>query len=417
MKKFRVIWLLMIGVTVLVFTGVNIVVLGQDREENGRLYRVEINRVCRELEDGKDVASITGNEFITEIVRLPENADDRQQEKFFQGEGADYVIRSINGNYYRIEYETGENLDYKLILALNTGLAVMAVAVFGVTIYLRHTLIKPFHQISEMPYELSKGNLTVGLKENKNRFFGKFVWGLDLLREKLEEEHQKELNLQKEKQTLILSISHDIKTPLSAIKLYAKALTRNLYDTEEKRGEIAENINEKADEIEGYISEIIKASNEDFLNLPVKFGEFYVKELEKEVQKFYQEKLELLRIPFSCNMGDNCLVKGDLERAVEVVQNIMENAIKYGDGGYIKIEWQEEEDCRLLIVKNSGCQLKAEEVPHIFDSFWRGSNAENQPGSGLGLYICRQLIQKMDGDIYAQKEDEEMQITVVFRMA
>lgn len=293
----------------------------------------------------------------------------------------------------------------------------MAVTVFGVTAYLRHNLIKPFHKISEMPYELSKGNLSVGLKENKNRFFGRFIWGLDLLRERLEEERQKELKLQKEKQTLILSISHDIKTPLSAIKLYAKALTRNLYDTEEKRCEIAENINKKADEIEGFVSEIIKASNEDFLNLPVKKGEFYLKELEKSIRGYYREKLELLRIPFECNMGENCLVKGDLERAVEIVQNIMENAIKYGDGGYINIDWQEEEDCRLLIVKNSGCRLKMGELPHIFDSFWRGSNAENQPGSGLGLYICRQLIQKMDGDIYAQKVDEEMQITVVFRMA
>ena len=116
-------------------------------------------------------------------------------------------------------------------------------------------------------------------------------------------------------------------------------------------------------------------------------------------------------------MGENCLVKGDLDRAVEVIQNIMENAIKYGDGGYIHIDWMEEEDCRILCVKNSGCQLKMEEVPHIFDSFWRGSNTGNQPGSGLGLYICRQLIQKMDGDIYAKEENGEMQVTVVFRMA
>lgn len=417
MKKFQWIWLSLIAVTVLVFTGANIMVWNQKTTESGRTYRVEINRICRELEEGSDTVSLEEYPMIKGIIRLPEAATEQQQKAFFQGENADYVIRSINGNYYRIEYQNSrEMVDITMVLIMNLGLGIMAVAMFVITEYLRRSLIKPFQGISEIPYELSKGNLTVGLKENKNRFFGKFIWGLDLLRETLEENRKKELKLQQEKQTLILSISHDIKTPLSAIKLYAKALARNLYDTEEKRVEVVENINKKADEIEGFISEIVKASNEDFLNLEVKPGEFYLEELRKQIQDFYQEKLELLRIPFECETGGNCLVKGDLDRAVEVMQNIIENAIKYGDGSYIRVEVAEEEDCRLLIVKNSGCGLKQEELPHIFDSFWRGSNTQNQPGSGLGLYICRQLMQKMDGDIYAWKKEGEMQLTVVFRM-
>lgn len=417
MKKFRWIWLLLIAVTVLVFAGANIIVWKWKNTESGRTYRVEINRVCRELEEGMDRVSLEEYPMIKGIIKLPEDATAQQQKVFFQGESADYVIRSINGAYYRIEYENNsETAGTNLVLIMNLGLGVMAVMMFAITAYLSRNLVKPFQNISEIPYELSKGNLIIGLKENKNRFFGKFIWGLDLLRETLEENREKELKLQQEKQTLILSISHDIKTPLSAIKLYAKALVRNLYDTEEKRLEVVENINKKADEIEGFISEIVKASNEDFLNLEVEAGEFYLEELAHAIESYYGEKLELLRIPFSCRFGDNCLVKGDLDRAVEVMQNIIENAIKYGDGREIRIEMAEEEDCRLLLVKNSGAQLKQEELPHIFDSFWRGSNTKNQPGSGLGLYICRQLMQKMDGDIYAWKKEGEMQITVVFRM-
>lgn len=417
MKKFQWIWLLLIAVTVLVFTGANIMVWNRKTTESGRAYRVEINRICRELEEGANAAALEEYPMIKGIIKLPEDATAQQQKAFFQGENTDYVIRSINGNYYRIEYQNSrEMIDMTMVLIMNLGLGIMAVTMFGITGYLRHSLIKPFQGISELPYELSKGNLTVGLKENKNRFFGKFIWGLDLLRETLEENRKKELKLQQEKQTLILSISHDIKTPLSAIKLYAKALARNLYDTEEKRVEVVENINKKADEIEGFISEIVKASNEDFLNLEVRSGEFYLEELFRQIQDYYQEKLELLRIPFECEKGENCLVKGDLDRAVEVMQNIIENAIKYGDGSYIRVEVAEEEDCRLFIVKNSGCRLKQEELPHIFDSFWRGSNTQNQSGSGLGLYICRQLMHKMDGDIYAWKKEGEMQITVVFRM-
>lgn len=417
MKKFRGIWLLLIGITILVFAGANIIVWNQKTGESGRTYRVEINRVCHELEEGNGNVSLEKYSEIKSIAMLPAEATQVQLDAFFQGEDEDYVIRRINGVYYRIEYEAEEVTERNVFWTMNLGLSIMAVAMFGLTVYIRHNLIKPFQRISEVPYELSKGNLTAGVKENRNRYFGKFVWGLDLLREKLEDERKKELDLQKEKQTLILSISHDIKTPLSAIKLYAKALERNLYDTREKQTQIAENINKKADEIEGFVCEIVKASNEDFLNLEVKREEFYLQELVDEIKGYYVEKLEILRIPFSCKMEGNCLVKGDLERAVEVIQNIMENAIKYGDGGYIRIEMAEEEDCRLLTVTNSGCTLKQEEMPHIFDSFWRGSNTGSQPGSGLGLYICRQLMQKMDGEIYAGEKEGEMQVTVVFRMA
>ena len=95
----------------------------------------------------------------------------------------------------------------------------------------------------------------------------------------------------------------------------------------------------------------------------------------------------------------------------------MENAVKYGDGRRISITVDEEEDCKLITVSNTGCTLPDEETPHIFDSFWRGSNSSGKPGSGLGLYICRQLMSKMNGDIFARCENGIMNITAVFRMA
>ena len=108
-------------------------------------------------------------------------------------------------------------------------------------------------------------------------------------------------------------------------------------------------------------------------------------------------------------------MKGDLDRAVEVAQNLLENAIKYGDGGWVALSFGWEEDCLLLTVKNSGSPPPEGELPYLFDSFWRGSNAADQPGSGLGLAICRQLMAKMDGELFAQAGEGEMAFTVVFR--
>lgn len=120
----------------------------------------------------------------------------------------------------------------------------------------------------------------------------------------------------------------------------------------------------------------------------------------------------------SLEMGSykDCLLKGDLSRGVEVLQNIIENAIKYGDGEVLQLEIVREEDCQLVTVRNSGCQLQEHELPHVFESFWRGSNAKKNDGSGLGLYICRQLMRKMDGEVYAELDNGLMSVTTVFRM-
>ena len=213
----------------------------------------------------------------------------------------------------------------------------------------------------------------------------------------------------------LLKLSDDVLTLLMEEEIssgHARALL-GLEDNE-KQLEIAESINAKADEIEGYVAEIITASREDFLSLDVTMGEFYLSELVTKIKLYYTEKLSLIKTDFFVGEYGDCLISGDLDRSVEVVQNIMENAIKYGDGKEISISFSEEEGCILIAVKNSGCTLPDTDLPHIFESFWRGANAENLKGSGLGLYICRQLMHKMNGEVFAQINDGDMCVTAVF---
>ena len=99
-----------------------------------------------------------------------------------------------------------------------------------------------------------------------------------------------------------------------------------------------------------------------------------------------------------------------------MLQNIIENAVKYGDGRLIEITFSREEDCQLVQIANTGCTLSDNELPHIFESFWRGSNVGGTGGSGLGLYICRSLMRRMNGDIFAQTSDGNMIVTAVFAL-
>lgn len=407
MKAWRRIFVLFAVLAALFFIAANLFLRYLNSPENSRPYRVEINRLALLIEqNGVENIDLSQCEFVYNIAEYGED---------FYHSPNDYSIREIYGKPYRFDYTTKKDqVNTKIILAVNVILLVMTAAVFGLLLYIRGKILSPFERLTNVPYELSKGNLTSPVKENKSRFFGKFLWGIDLLRENIEQQKQRELELQKEKKTLLLSLSHDIKTPLSAIKLYSSALSKNLYSDAKKQREIALSIGEKADEIEGYVSKIITASREDFLCLEVENGEFYLSELIRSITDYYGEKLALVKTEFTVGEYKNCLLYGDLNRAVEVLQNIIENAIKYGNGNRIEILFPNDDEGVLVSIRNGGCTLDKSDLPHIFESFWRGSNSEKVRGSGLGLYICRQLMHKMNGEIFAEIDGEVITVTVVF---
>lgn len=374
-------------------------------KEETSILKVEINRVVREITETGEIPEADKYSTILGVYK------EGTQEDFFISEN-DYVIRDIDGKLYRIEYfeDTGNTNE---MLYINIALAVFSFFVLIVLLYIRHNILKPFVRITALPYELSKGNLTIPLKESKNRFFGKFLWGLDMLREKLEESKQAELELKKEKKTMLLSLSHDIKTPLSAIKLYSKALSSGIYKEPQKQQEVYKNINAKADEIEKLVAEIMRTETEDIIAFDIKSGEFYLSEVINNINLYYKDKLE--NTDFTIADYSDCMINGDEDRLTEVLQNIIENAIKYGDGKSISLDFSDEEDCRIITVKNSGCTLPTSELTHIFDSFYRGSNVGSKSGNGLGLYICRQLTKAMGGDIFADIENDYMCVSVVCR--
>ncbi|WP_024856263.1 HAMP domain-containing sensor histidine kinase [Ruminococcus albus] len=408
MKSFDKLIVFFVVIMIVLTASVDHILL-KDRGETSEYYLVEVNRVKHRLDAGEkvsadDFTAITG---IYDIDADDEAAFDSKRE---------YVICKAGDRLYRIEYDDKtENGRRRSFVAVNIAFIAVTVIGLAVLLYLRSKMIKPFNRISELPYELSKGNLTDPLKEDKSRYFGKFVWGLDMLREKLESSKQKEFEHAKAEKTMILSLSHDIKTPLSSIKLYSKALARGLYTDPQKLDEIYGSIGEKADEIERYLEEIIKHSSDDFISFEVENRDFYLSQVIDSVESFYQSKLSLNGTELTLENYTDCLIYGDPDRLTEVLQNIIENAIKYGDGKNISIVFSDEEDCRLVTVKNGGCELPKNELDHIFDSFWRGSNTNGKQGSGLGLYICRRLMNSMHGDIFADINDGYMFVTAVCR--
>ena len=416
MKKVNRLILYVILGYIVIISLINLYLTRENFDNADRDYRVSINRIENGIHEYEELygmppsslatlSDFTSQEYpgISAIynINLSDSTIDEQKE-FLDMDDSDYVIITTDNYYYKVTYIADNNHGAQVRLTVNVISSILFVVCLGLIIYIRQRMIKPFYRLSDVPYELSKGNLTIPVKEQKNKLFGRFVWGMDLLRENLEQNKARELELQKEKKVLLLSLSHDIKTPLSAIKLYAKALGRNLYKSEDKKQEITENISTKVDEIEGYIAEIVKASNEDFLTFEVDNQEFYIRDVLEAIREYYDDKMSLNQIDFTVGNYSNCLIIGDKDRLVEVIQNVIENAIKYGDGRKISVEAEKDDESYSINILNTGCTLSGRELPHIFDSFFRGSNVAKQQGSGLGLYICRSLMHLMDGEITAE---------------
>ena len=390
MKSYLKLTIAVVAMLALIFTGANLFLFNGNKGDAGRPYRVEAERIAAKIENGEDYSLADYRTIINVEI----------QESGFQGGDSDYLVKEIGGRLYRFDYAYHPD---------NTA-AIASFNSCGSLFVIRDT------DEPSTP-DPAKGNLTAPLKESRGNYFGKFLWGLDLLREKLEGQKTAELALQKQNKTMVLSLSHDIKTPLGVIELYVKALERNLYKDENKKREVARSINGKCEEIRNYVDGIVRTESGDFLHMEVQEDEFYLSALTEKIKAFYTDKLQLLKIDFTVDGFSDCILSGDLERSVEVLQNIIENAVKYGDGKRISIAFSREDGCQLIHIRNGGCALSENELPHIFDSFWRGSNTGSNSGSGLGLYICRTLMRKMNGDIFAEIQESDMIVTTVFTVA
>ena len=405
MKAFRRLCIVVITVFLLLPAVLNLFLVGA-KDRNKGIYRVEAKRLADEIAETGDF-ELEKYPHITGVF----NADDG--ELYISDEH--YLIIEAGGTLYRVEYTVGNG--QHSIAAVNCVLGALFLLMIGLLYYIREHIIVPFGRLNDVPQELARGNLSVPILEEKSHFFGKFTWGMNLLRENIEDSRKKEITMQRDKKLLLLSLSHDIKTPLSAIKLNAKALARGLYKDEEKRRAAVLSINTRADEIERLVSEITRAASEDFMSFEVTQGEVFLSVIITRIEARYASQLAISGTEFTIRKYDDCILSCDPDRLAECLQNLIENAIKYGDGRRIEISFDNMDGCELITVSNTGCTLETKELPQIFESFHRGNNADRVQGNGLGLFICRRLMGVMNGEVYADIRDECFYITLVVKMA
>ncbi|MBR4555275.1 MAG: HAMP domain-containing histidine kinase [Ruminococcus sp.] len=405
MKAFRRLVIVFAAVFVLIAAGVNIYLISSRETENGA-YRVEAKKLCDELTE-------TGTYDLSRYPHLTGVYPEGDGRLYISNEH--YLVIESEGKLYRVEYSIDNGV--RDVIAVNAVLGVILVLSAVMLCYIRRHIVVPFSRLNDIPQELAKGNLAVRIPEEKSRYFGKFTWGVNMLRESIEDSRKKEISMQRDKKLLLLSLSHDIKTPLSAIKLNAKALEKGLYNDEQRRREAAASINKRADEIEAFVAQISRSASEDFMNFEITDGEVFLSAVIHKIEARYETQLEMSHTEFLVGEYDDCILSCDPDRLGECLQNLVENAIKYSDGRQIALEFDRMDGCELITVVNTGCSLEEKELTQIFESFHRGSNSAKVQGNGLGLFICKRLMSLMGGDVYAEIRDGNFAVTLVVKLA
>ena len=285
-------------------------------------------------------------------------------------------------------------------------------------IYIDRKVIMPFNPLSEYPERIARNENADALPESKNRYFGKYIWGMNMLRDRLSGDTRKLRQLEKEQLTLVSTIAHGIKTPVANIKLYSEAIKSGLYREDgipdKKDAEVADKITKNADDITDLVKELLDSASKGVVVFEPSIGTFYLTEIEEFIKREYDNRMSVLRIPYKIDMKSRVLITSDKSGITRILTQLLENAIKYGDGRGITITVDKNEDGYIFSVRDVGSRIPDSEMPYVFNSFWRGSNASEVEGNGLGLYEASFIAGKLGGDITVRyiEENEETEFEV-----
>lgn len=311
------------------------------------------------------------------------------------------------------EYAENDNKHYLTYLVVIAGSLLIIIAFI---IYLQIRILKPFEDLTDYAVKISKNELSQKLPESRNRYFGRFIWGVNMLSDQIQGDKERIGKLMKERQTMLTTIAHGIKTPVSNITLYASSIETGLYQSDKKPNqvdaEIAAKIQNNAGDINRLVEEMINTSSTGMVDFEPKTQAFYINEVEEYIREEYSNRLEVQRIPLEIDSCQNAMINSDKSGILRILTQLMENAIKYGDGTGIKVSIDKQEEGYYFSVKNRGKSLPENEIPYIFGSFWRGSNAQGVKGSGIGLFEARTIASRLGGDIYVKQEDGEIEFIV-----
>ena len=316
-------------------------------------------------------------------------------------------------------------LRLRFIIGMSIGGLIILLGMIGFGIYLNGNIITPFRKMQDFAGKVAEGRFDEPLAMDRDNLFGAFSESFDIMREELSASKQRELELQKKERELVASLSHDLKTPVTGIKLAAELLQMRFsvkaenadMDIVFSRDEInsmndgVDGILQKSEQINALVSDLFTATLDDL-------GEF-------KVNCRDEDSGVLADIVKSCDdkhyavMGEPpaVIISIDKKRMAQVIGNIISNSYKYADTT-IDVDFKLSDGFLKMRIQDHGQGVPSDEIELITNKFYRGKAWADSgtDGNGLGLYIAKMLMKKMNGDLTAES-DGGLAITLIIPLS
>jgi signal transduction histidine kinase len=294
----------------------------------------------------------------------------------------------------------------KISVTLLGTFAVMLLVMILYGGYVRRNIIKPFENMQKFANEVAAGNLDVSIRREKDNLFGAFTESFDIMREELAAAKIREAILKKKEKELIAQLSHDLKTPITGIKLTSELLKVKVTDVYER--EKIENIYQKADQIDALVSDLFASTLDELGQMQVNVRDEDAKVLADIVKRHDDKGL--------VNQGTipECMISVDARRMEQIIANVISNSYKYANTK-IDITYSIIEGYLQMEIRDYGPGVSEDEIHLVTNKFYRGKSEEisMQDGSGLGLYISRSLMEMMSGEIICSEADPGFRVSLL----
>jgi signal transduction histidine kinase len=436
--------LFVISVVILIFITKD---TGAGSEKKSREQTVLLNKIARTAEENVDnLERLDEEEYDCDYVII-----DSTNNLLFSRAGNDTDIIDISvekaiQNRYPYMFLTNGDRVWGTVIMLDDGmqdfrifrnrfiigaiicclLILIASTLYG--IYVNRSIIVPFKNMQSFAGKVAQGKLDEPLIMDKGNMFGAFSESFDIMREELASSKQRELELQKKEKELVASLSHDLKTPVTGIKVTSEFLEMRLndkLDSDEKAKDITfareeltdmledtSGIRQKIEQIDTLVSDLFTSTLEDLGEFKVNISDEDSEVLGDIVRSFDNRGYTVMEdIPA-------VVISIDKKRMAQVIGNVISNSYKYADTK-IDIGYKLIDRVLEMHIRDHGPGVPGGELDLIMNKFYRGKEWENTDidGNGLGIYIAKSLMKKMNGDLIAESDGDGLFIKLIIQLS